>query len=104
MNSVVPAGGLGAIRRVSQTVLVSQVLIDLVVHLGQGMLLGDLEETAAGFARDLLQHFLAVGHITHGDATHSPHAESPAAIRFRVFEEDGADHGIRPLGGFHGGG
>src|SRR5450756_1030970 len=102
-NPVVGAGGIGAIRRVSQTVLVPQILIDLVVHLGQGMFLRNLEETAAGLARDLLQHFLAVGRIHRAAAAYSADAES-AAVHFRVFEEDGVDQGIRPLRGFHGGG
>src|SRR5450759_5179484 len=55
-NPVVGAGGVGAIRRIAQTVLVPQVLIDLVVHLGQGLFLRNLEETAAGLARDMFQH------------------------------------------------
>src|SRR5450759_471487 len=100
-NPVVGAGGIAAIRRVSQTVLVPQILIDLVVHLGQGLLLRNLEETAAGLARDLLQHFLAVGHI-HREVD-SAWAAS-AAIRPRVFEEDGIDQRVRPLRGFDGGG
>src|SRR5450759_3751932 len=87
-NPVVGAGGIAAIRRVSQTVLVPQILIDLVVHLGQGMFLRNLEETAAGLARDLLQHFLAVGRIHRAAAAYSADAES-AAVHFRVFEEDG---------------
>src|ERR1017187_2475202 len=97
VNLVVPAGVIGAIRRVSQTVLVPQVLIDFVVHLGQGLLLGNLVELAACLTRDLVQDFLAVGHIY---AAAQP-AES-AAIRFRVFEEDGVDQGVRPLCGFDG--
>src|SRR5271167_4395748 len=61
IDLVVARAGDRLVGGVAEAVLVAQLLLDLSVNLVDGLLLGNFEETAAGFARDALQDFLAIG-------------------------------------------
>src|SRR5712692_7199362 len=52
--------GIGPVRRIAQAVLVAQLLLNAIVDLLDGLLLGDFKKAPAGFLRNPLENFLSV--------------------------------------------
>src|ERR1035438_6556316 len=68
VNAAVLAVVGAALGSVADAVLAAQIFLDGFVDFVDGHALGNLEEPAAGFARDALQHCLAAAFVAHAAA------------------------------------
>ena len=57
----VVADGVAFVGGVGEAILIAEVFVDFGVDFVEGLFFGSFEEAAAGFVRDLLEDFLAVG-------------------------------------------
>src|SRR5271154_8518 len=100
---------------VPEAVLIAQLFLDPAEDVLYRQFLGDLEEAAAGFLREALQDFLAVGTLclpsaaTAHAAMMSAHAASAETAKsvvpvcLRIGEENRVHQRVRALSGFDGG-
>src|SRR5438874_2597903 len=60
VDSAIVRVGIGTFGRIAETVLMPQVVFDLLVDLGERLLLRDFEHAAAGLAGNLVEDLLSI--------------------------------------------